>query len=95
MNKGDMVLLLACHPHSTGYATGVRERMIGTIDSVSELEGYDWVVQFPGIPWGCSCPEKDLRKIDPPAAGDWKYCVYKPGKSSTSPTPKETEWERA
>ena len=81
MKPGDMVVVLNVHPESTGYANGVRERMIGTIKSPSTHwdKRFDWLVEFPGI-GKCNCPEKDLRKIEPPEAGDWKYCVWQPEK---------------
>lgn len=91
MKIGDMVVLLACHPLSTGYAEGVRIGHIGTIKSIRTINdpnyNYDWLVTFPTI--DCNCPEKDLRKIEPPEAGRWDWTVWAPGRKRTLITPLE------
>jgi hypothetical protein len=74
---GDMVLLINIMEESSAYGLGVRKGMIGVVTRRSHYHIYNWIVDFP-ILASVHCTTSYLRKIDPPEAGRWDYCVWKP-----------------
>jgi hypothetical protein len=78
---GDMVVLIKIAEDSSGYGRGLRPGMVGTVIAWSSMPGFKWLVTFPLSL--CNCDSGSLRKIEPPEAGDWKYCIWKPERELT------------